>query len=83
MSLFECLSLGVCVFLCELVCLFVNFTCSVFESVCVRVCLSVLMPRCVGRQGSIDELSWIESLLGYWVEVMKHIHIKSRVHNIS
>ena len=48
MSLFECLSLGVCVFLCELVCLFV----CVFESVCVRVS--------VGRQGSIDELSWID-----------------------
>ena len=47
-SLFECLSLGVCVFLCELVCLFV----CVFESACVGVS--------VGRQGSIDELSWID-----------------------
>ena len=44
MSEFGC----VCVFFCELVCLFV----CVFESVCVRVS--------VGRQGSIDELSWID-----------------------
>ena len=62
MSLFECLSLGVCVFLCELVCLSLGVCVFLCELVCLFVCVfeSVCVRVSVGRQGSIDELSWID-----------------------